>query len=89
MFGVNPISGSVQWLGVPHFLRTSGPPWTDNIFATNPSCGNGGTATNPNWVSKPGGTYGSIAVPWSDLVCAIPAYIRRSPETWQRCAPRP
>ena len=29
MFGVNSINISVQWLGVPKFLRTDGPPWTD------------------------------------------------------------
>ena len=33
MFGENSINGSVQSLGVPHFLRTYGPPWTDSILA--------------------------------------------------------
>ena len=32
MFGVNYINGSVQWLGVPDFLRNDGPPWTDHIY---------------------------------------------------------
>ena len=39
MFGVYSINGSVQWLGVPDFLRTDGPPWTDNLLAPVPSWG--------------------------------------------------
>ena len=79
MFGVNPINGGVQWLGVPAPLRTNGPPWTDNISATSPTWGTGGTATNLNWGSQPGGPYGSVAVPWSGPVRAMTAYVRRSP----------
>ena len=79
IFGVNSINGSVQWLGVPDPLRTNGPPWDDNILAPSPAWGTGVTSTNSNWVSQPGGPYGSVSVPWSGPVCAMPAYIRRSP----------
>ena len=62
MFVLNSINGSFQWLGVPHFLRTDGPPWTDNILSPSPSWVNCGATINRNWVSQPGGTYGSVAV---------------------------
>ena len=80
MFGVNPINKSVQWLGVPDFLVTDGIPWTDNILALSSSWVNCGTTTNPNWVSQPGGPYGSATVLWSGTVCVIPAYVLRTPE---------
>ena len=79
-FWEKPINGSVQWLGVPHFLRTNVPPWTNNILAPSPSWGTGGTAINPNWWSQPGRPYGSVAVPCSDTVRVMPAYVCRSPE---------
>ena len=62
MFGVNYINGSVQWLGVPTPLSTNGTPWTDNILAPSPAWGTSGTDTNTNWVSQPGGPYGSVAL---------------------------
>ena len=88
MFGLNSIYGNVQWLGVPDPLRTNGPPWNDNILAPIPDWGTGGTTTNPNWGSQPGGTYGSVAGPWSGPVCAIPDYFRRSPENTRIAAHR-
>ena len=84
MFRVNLINGSVQWLGVPATLRNYIPPWTDNILAPSPAWGTGGTATNTNWGIQPGGTYSSVAVPWISTVCAMPAYVRRSPENMRR-----
>ena len=48
MLGVNSISGSVQWLGIPDFLSTNGPPWTTNILAPHPIWGYRGSSTNPN-----------------------------------------
>ena len=77
MFGVNGINGSVQWLGIPAPLRNYGPPYTNNILATSPDWVTGGTDTNPNWGSQPGGPYGSVAVLWSGLVRSMPAYVRR------------
>ena len=55
-------------------------PWTDNIFAPSPAWGIGGTATNPNYGSQPGGLYGSFSVSWSGPVRAMPAYVHMSPE---------
>ena len=75
MFEVNSINGSVQWLVVPAPLRTDGPPWTDNILAPSLAWVTGGTATNPNWVSQPGGTYGSVSVPWIGPFRVMPAYV--------------
>ena len=80
MFGVNSIYGSVQWLGVPDFLKTNGPAWTDNILAPNPSWGDGDTTTNPNCGSQPVGPYGRVAVLWSGTVRVMPYYVRRIPE---------
>ena len=80
IFGVNSINGSVQWLGVPHFVRTDGTAWTDNILDPSTSWGNCGTNTNPNLGSQSGVTYGSVSVPCSGHICAMPAFVRRSPE---------
>ena len=80
MFGVNLINGSVQWLGVPAPLRTDVNPYTDNILVPSPAWGTGGTATNTNWGSQPGGTYISVAVPWSGTVRVMTAYVHRIPE---------
>ena len=88
MFGVNPINGSVQWLGVPHFLRTDIPAWTDNILAPITSWETGGTATNPNWGSQTVRPYGSVALPWISTVRAMPAYVYRSPENTRSAARR-
>ena len=80
MFGVNSINGSVQWLGVRDFLRTDGPPWSDNLLGPDLSWVDGGTTTNQNWVSQHGGTYGIVVVPCSRPVPVCQAYVRRSPE---------
>ena len=39
IFGVNSNNGSIQWFGVPDFLRTDGPPWTANLLAPHSSWG--------------------------------------------------
>ena len=36
MYGRKSINGSVDWLGVPTFLRNDGPPWDDNILCPSP-----------------------------------------------------
>ena len=79
MFGVNYINESIQWLGVPDPLKTDGPPWIDNILDTSPAWGAGGTATNLNWGSQPGGPYGSFSIPLSDPVRTMPACVFRIP----------
>ena len=88
MFEINSINGSVQWLGVPQFLRTNGPPWTDNILVPSPSWGNGGTSTNLNWGSQPGGHYIIVSVLSGVLVLAMLAYFLRSPEKTRSAARR-
>ena len=88
MFRVNSINGSVQWLGVPAPLRTDGPPWTDNILVPTPAWVTSGTATNLNWGSQPGGSYGSVSFLWSGPIRAMPSYIRRSPENTRSAARR-
>ena len=42
------INGSVEYLGIPDFHRTSEPFWDDNILAPSSSWGYGGTTTNKN-----------------------------------------
>ena len=79
MFIINSINGSVQLLGAPDFLRNNGPPWTDNLLDPGPSWGDGGTTTNQNWESQPGGIYGSFVVPWIRPVPVRPSYVLRSP----------
>ena len=86
MFRVNYINGSIQWLVIPDPLSTDGPPWTNNILVTSPAWGTGVTATNSNWGSQPGRPYGSIAVPWSGPICAMPAYFCMSPENMRSAA---
>ena len=44
-FGVNSINESVQWLGISDFLRTDGPPRTDNLLDPGPSWVEDGTTT--------------------------------------------
>ena len=80
MFGLNSINGIFQWLGVTDLPRTDGPPMTDDLLAPGPSWGDGGTTTNTNGGSEPGGPYVRVAIPWSRLVRVIPAYICSIPE---------
>ena len=75
MFGINSINGSVQWLGVPDFLRTDGPAWTANLLDTHPSWGDQGYSTNPNWGSQYGGHSDSVSIPWD---CPVHVLSHRS-----------
>ena len=50
MFGSNYFNGSVEWLGVPDFLRNYGPPWDLNLLYLYATWGDRGNSTNPNWV---------------------------------------
>ena len=43
MYGRKLINGSVDWVGVPTFLRNDGPPWDDNIWCPSPRSGLIGT----------------------------------------------
>ena len=73
MFVKKPIKGSFDFLGVPDPLRNNGPPWIDNILVPSPAWGVGGTVTNSNWGSQPGGRYGSVSVLWRGAVPFRPA----------------
>ena len=77
MFGINSINGSVQWLGVPDFLRTNGPVWTANLLAPHPSWVDKGSRTNLSWVSQSGGHSDSFFIPWDRPVRVLPVYHRR------------
>ena len=87
-FGVNSINGSVEWLGFPNFLSTNGPPWTDNIFGPGPIWWYGGTTTNHNRGSQPGGPNGIVSVLWNFSACVCPYYVRKSPENMRTASRR-
>ena len=40
------INGIFEWMGIPDFLRTNGPPWTANILAPYANWGRGGSSTS-------------------------------------------
>ena len=63
MFGINSINVSVEWMGVPDFLRTYGPAWNANLLSPCPSWVDGGSTTNPNWGSQSGGYSRGFSVP--------------------------
>ena len=86
MFGKNSINGSVEWLGVPDFLRTDGPAWTANILAPHPSWLGVGSRTNPNLGSKSKGSSGGVSVPWNFPVRVLPVYHRRILENTRAAA---
>ena len=71
------INGNVEYLGVPDFHRTGGPFWTANLLDTCSSWGDGGTTTNHNWGSQPGGSSVSVIVPLNFPVRVLPVYVCR------------
>ena len=77
MFGRNYINGSVEWLGIPNFLRNDGPLWNLNLLAPYANWGYKGSSTILNLVSGYGGySYGvSINCNCPDRV--LPIYHRR------------
>ena len=77
MFGRYSINGSVEWLGVPDFLRNDGPPWTLNLLPPYASWGDRGSSTNINWGSGSGGHYNSVSILWNRPVHVLPVYHRR------------
>ena len=74
MFGINSINGSVQWLGVPDFLRTNGPAWTANLLAPHTSWGDRGSSTNKNRGSQSEGHSDSVSIPWNRPTRVYPIY---------------
>ena len=57
MFVRNSMNGTVEWLGVPEFLRNDGPPWTLNLLDPYENWEDIGSITNPNWGSQSGGGF--------------------------------
>ena len=82
------INRSFEFLGVPDTLRTNGTYWIDNILVTSPYQGVGGTVTNLNWRSQPGGCYDIVYVPRHGAVPARTNYLPRSPENSRATARR-
>ena len=74
MFGRNSINGSIEWLDVPNFLSTDGPPWTANTWAPHISGGNQESSTNPDWDSCSGENFDSVSIPWNRPVRVLPIY---------------
>ena len=58
----NYINGSVEWFGVPDFLRNDAPPWTLNLLYPYANWGDRGSSNNPSWVSGSGGHSDGIAI---------------------------
>ena len=76
------INGSVVYLCIPDFHRTSGPMWYDNLLDPRASCGYGGTS-NQNWGVQSRGYYSNVAMAWSTTVPSCPYYM-----TWSLEIPR-
>ena len=88
IFCKKPINGSFEFLGVPDPFRTNGPYWIDNILFPIPAWGVGGTMTNFNWGSQPGGRYDGVSVLLRGAVPGRPAYLPRSMENMRAPARR-
>ena len=88
MYSRKPINGSVEWLGVPSFLRNYGPHWADNILCPSPCWGIRGTYEIWALESQPGGRYSGVDVLWHEAVPARLAYFPRSPENMRATACR-
>ena len=71
------INRSFELLGVPDPLRTNMPYWIDNLLVPILAWVVGGTVTNLNWVSQPGGCYDGVSEPWCVAVPAHPSYFPR------------
>ena len=77
MFGINSINRSLEWIGVPDFLRNDGPPCNLNLLAPYANWRYIGSSTNPNWGSVSGGDYYGVSFPWNRPACVLPLYHRR------------
>ena len=75
------INGSVQFLGIPNFVRNSGLWCIENLQAPTVPTGWGNAKTpNRTWRVIPGGPYSMWSVPWVSIGTASPAYMPRSLE---------
>ena len=72
---------SVELLGIPHFRRTSGPIYTENLMASYDTTGWGdGVTSNHKWLVQPGGPYSNVSMAWGNTIPACSAYMPRIPE---------
>ena len=88
MFGRNLINGSFEWMCVPEFLSTNGPPWTANILAPYADWGRGGTSTRQYLISGSGGYSDSVHINWNRPYRNLPIYHRRVFENTRRTGRR-
>ena len=88
MYGWKSINGSVEWLGVPTFLRNDGLPWADNILCPSLQWGVRGTYAIWYLESQSGGRYSGVDVPWCGAAPARAAYLPWSPENARATARR-
>ena len=77
MFVQKSINWSVEWLGVPSFLRNDGPPWTLNLLAPYADWGGRGSITSQNLSSGSRGYSGSVFINWNRPARVLPIYYRR------------
>ena len=76
-FGRKLINGSSEWMGIPDFLRTDGPPWTANLLDPYADWGNGGTSTSQNLSSSSGGYSDSVHLNWNRPARYLTIFHRR------------
>ena len=88
MFGRKLINGSFEWVVVPDFFRSNGPPWTINLLAPCADLGLKGPSTNKNLSSGSGGYSDSIHINWNHLARELPIYHRRVLESTRRSGSR-
>ena len=77
MFGWKPMHRSVEWIGVPSFLRNDRPPWTLNLMDTYADLGGIGSSTSHYLSSGSGGYSGSVSINWNRPACVLPIYHQR------------
>ena len=80
LFGNFSNNRSVENLGIPDFNISGGTFWADNILATGPIWGEGGTTTNQSWGIQYGEPYESVVVSWIRPIPVMTEYVCRSPE---------
>ena len=88
MFGRISINGSIEWLGVPNFLRNDGPPRKLNILAPYANWGDKGYNTSPNLVSGSRENSDGVSINWNCPAHILPVYHRRIFENTRSAARR-
>ena len=76
MFGKNSINGSIEWIGVPNFLRNDGLPWILNLLAPYYAWGDRGSNTSLNLGSGSGGYSDGVSINCNRLAHILPIYYR-------------